>query len=133
MEASPSNHIEIQAWAILPNHYHLLIYTEDLKYVGSVVRSIHGTTAYQWNREDKMKGRKIWYCYGDRAIRSQRHYYTTLNYIHYNPVKHGCVQSPYDWSASSVEWYRQSRGRNWLRELWVNYPVRDYGKGWDDL
>jgi putative transposase len=76
-------------------------------------------------------GRKIWYRYCDRAIRSQRHYYTTLNYIHYNPVKHDLVKSPYDWLESSVHWYLETYGREWLRETWVRYPVRDYGKGWN--
>ena len=65
-------------------------------------------------------------------IRSERHYYATLNYIHYNPVKHNYVKSPYDWETSSIHWYLQEKGRDWLRSCWVEYPVRDYGKGWDD-
>ncbi len=75
---------------------------------------------------------KVWYRFSDRAIRSERHYQATLNYIHYNPVKHNCVDSPYDWNESSLHWYLEVYGREWLRDGWVNYPVRDYGKGWDD-
>ena len=24
-------------------------------------------------------------------------------------------------------------GRQWLRDLWTHYPVRDYGREWDDF
>ncbi len=127
------NHgFEITAWVILINHYHLLVYVHDFKRLGSIFQKIHGSTAYQWNLEDKQKGRKVWYRFSDRAIRSERHYYTTLNYIHYNPVKHNCVDSPYDWHESSLHWYFKNYGREWVRDEWVKYLVRDYGKGWDE-
>lgn len=82
--------------------------------------------------EDSTVGRKVWFNYSDRAIRSESHHYTTLNYIHYNPVKHGWIESPYDWPESSVHRYLEHYGREWLRDLWCRYPVREYGRGWDD-
>ncbi|OCR01788.1 transposase [Oscillatoriales cyanobacterium USR001] len=125
--------MEIQAWVILPNHYHLLIRITEFEELSKIFRSVHGRTSCAWNLEDNSRGRKVWYRYSDRAIRSERHYYTTLNYIHYNPVKHGYVNSPYDWVQSSVHWYLSAYERQWLRDLWVNYPVKDYGKNWDDF
>ncbi len=124
--------IDILAWIILPNHYHLLLKNIRFYYLRKMLRSIHGNLARQWNKEDNMTG-KVWCSFSDRAIRSERHYYTTLNYIHYNPVKHYWVESPYDWSESSVYWYLENYGREWLRSNWVEYPVRDFGKNWDDL
>lgn len=123
---------EITAWVILVNHYHLLVYVPDFKQLSSFFQKIHGSTSYQWNLEDNQRGRKVWYRFSDRAIRSERHYYTTLNYIHYNPVKHNYVDSPYNWSESSVHWYLQTYGKQCLRDSWVQYPVKDYGKGWDN-
>jgi putative transposase len=125
--------IGIQAWAVLPNHYHLLVYVPDFGALGGIFRQVHGTTSRQWNLEDRTPGRKVWYRYADRAIRSERHYYTTLNYLHYNPVKHGCARSPYEWEESSVHWYLEQHGREWLRNLWADCPIRDYGRGWDDV
>jgi len=130
-EQGSDRNIELRAWVILPNHYHLLVEVKDFNDVGRVFGRIHGSTSHQWNLDDKVTKRKIWYRYSDRAIRSERHYYTTLNYIHYNPVKHGWAESPYDWAESSVHWYLSDRGRDWLRDAWVNYPVKDYGKDWD--
>ena len=124
--------LEIRAWVILPNHYHLLAYVPEFGVLGTIFRKIHGPTARWWNQEDHRLGRKVWYRYSDRAIRSARHYYTTLNYIHFSPVKHNYATSPYVWGQSSVNWYLEHKGREWLRELWVNYPLRAYGKGWDE-
>jgi len=123
--------MEIHAWVVLPNHYHLLVQVTDFDALGGIFRFVHGPTARQWNLEDGTLGRKVWYRYSDRAIRSDRHYYTTLNYIHYNPIKHGWAKSPYDWAESSVHWYLEHFGREWLRNAWTDYPVRDYGRGWE--
>lgn len=138
--------VELRGWVVLPNHYHLLVYLGDVcseglsphyephyERVGQVLQRVHGSLSRQWNLEDKTVGRKVWYRYSDRAIRSEWHYYTTLNYIHYNPVKHGWAASPYDWLCSSVHWYLAQQGREWLRDAWVRYPVKEYGKGWDEL
>jgi len=124
--------LEITAWVILPNHYHILAHVTEWCLVGDALRFVHHTTASEWNSESGSPGRKLWYRYTDRAIRSERHYMVSLNYIHYNPVKHHWAASPYDWAHSSVHWYLAHHGREWLRELWSRYPLRSYGKDWDD-
>ncbi len=127
-----ANGIEIRAWAVLPNHYHLLAHVADFDALAHAFRLVHARTGLRWNREEAMPGRRVWYRFTDRAMRSEGHYHTTLNYIHFNPVKHGCVQSPYDWQESSVHWYLEQLGREWLRDLWARHPLRSYGSGWDD-
>jgi putative transposase len=131
-EALTTN-ITIFAWVILPNHYHLLVQVENFDVLGELFRKIHGATSHKWNLEDNVTQRKVWYSWSDRAIRSERHYYTTLNYIHYNPVKHCLAKSPYDWIETSVHWYLKVYGRQWLRDCWTQYPVQDYGKDWDNF
>ncbi len=125
--------MEIRAWVILPNHYHLLVDVTGFDQLGRLFHLVHGQTSHQWNGEDCRVGRRVWYRYSDRAIRSEAHYYTTLNYLHYNPVKHGWAKSPYDWMESSVHWYLEHFGREWLRSGWCHYPVRQYGSGWDNI
>ena len=124
--------IELRAWIVLPNHYHLLVQVADFAEIGRCLGIAHRTSSRQWNCEDGTPGRQVWYGYTDRAIRSERHYFVTLNYIHYNPVKHRWTPSPYDWRQSSVHWYLAQHGREWLRDLWARYPLRSYGHGWDD-
>ena len=45
-----------------------------------------------------------------------------FNYIHFNPVKHGYVKTPYEWMWSSLALYEQDFGREWLRERWAKFP-----------
>lgn len=122
---------DLAAWVVLPNHYHLLVRRPSIKAFSEQVRRTHARLARRWNLEDDAPGRQVWHRYADRAIRSPRHYAVTLNYIHYNPVKHGHAALPYDWDASSVHAYRARHGRAWLRHLWQHYPLHDYGRGWD--
>jgi len=124
---------DISAWVILPNHYHFLVGVETLDAVSSALKHLHGTTSHEWNLEDNSTGaRRVWYKFTDRLIRNEKHFYGVLNYIHYNPVKHGYVRDTYDWLWSSLNNYREAHGQQWLREKWTTYPIGDL-KIEDDL
>jgi putative transposase len=122
----------IEAWVVLPNHYHLLVDTANLGELGKALGLVHGRTSRRWNLEDDRPGRKCWYRFSDRAIRSDSHYFACLNYIHANPVKHGHVKSGLDWVTSSVHQFESELGIATLRDLWKKYPVGEMGRGWDD-
>jgi putative transposase len=66
-------------------------------------------------------------------MRSERHYFATLNYIHNNPVKHGYVQKWQDWPFSSAREYLEKVGFEMASTIWKEYPVLDFGKGWDPI
>ena len=119
-------------WIVLPNHYHLLVQIQDMAAFSRGLGQLHGRTSFEMNREDNARGRRVWYRSEDRCMRSEAHYYTTLNYIHNNPVKHGYVNKWTDWPYSSVHWYWKSKGRDWLAEVWKTYPVLNYGEKWDE-
>lgn len=124
----------IFAWAVLANHYHTLIGVKSLDDVSAALKTLHGTTSHEWNNADGMTGqRKVWYRFSDRKIRDDRHFYRALNYVHFNPAKHGYVSSVYDWPWSSVHNYFDAHGREWLREQWQQYPPDRMGQGWDDF
>jgi putative transposase len=124
---------EVLAWVILPNHYHLLVQTETLLKVARVLKLLHGRTSREWNLADGQTGRRrAWYHYSDRRIRDEAHRARALNYVHYNPVKHGYASTAYDWTCSSVHTYLDEHGRDWLREQWRRHPPGAFGKGWDD-
>jgi len=121
---------DVQSWIVLPNHYHLLVRL-DLGAFRRWVGRLHNGKATQWNREDRTPGRKVWYRFSDRRIRSERHYYASVNYIHANPVKHGYASRAGDWAWSSFHEYLAAFGRDTLTEWWKEYPVLDFGKDWD--
>jgi len=120
------------AWCVLPNHYHLLVRTSDLKSVVTSMARLHGRTSFGWNREENCQGRKVWHGVSDRAMRGDGHFWATVNYIHHNPVKHGYVARWEEWPFSSAIGFLEEVGRDEAVKIWKDFPVLDYGKGWDD-
>jgi putative transposase len=122
---------EMKAWVVLPNHYHLLVNVR-LKDLQTMLGRLHNGASTQWNREDGTPGRKVWYRFADRAIRSERHFYAAINYIHGNPAKHNLVDAVTNWPWSSFNDYSAKFGLTELRRWWKEYPVNCMGEGWDD-
>ncbi|MEZ5327948.1 MAG: hypothetical protein R3F19_23120 [Verrucomicrobiales bacterium] len=58
---------------------------------------------------------------------SDRHYWATLNYVH-----HGYVQHWMGWTWSSAAEYLAQTAPEEVKRIWRDYPLRDYGQGWDD-
>jgi hypothetical protein len=69
---------------------------------------------------------------GMACLRSDSHFWATINYIHHNPVKHGHVTRWDEWPFSSAAEYLKEVGREEAIRIWKSYPILDYGKGWDD-
>ncbi len=123
-ETLRENHGELQGWVILANHYHILAKLEDAFLLPQIIRKIHSISAILVNTSSKQPGRKIWYQYWDECIRDERDFYTKLNYIHLNPIKHGYVNEPESYKFSSYNFYFTMEGKDWL-----NYTLRQFPPG----
>ena len=122
---------KIYAWCILPNHYHLLIKTERIKEIRKEIGLFNGRTSFRWNGEDEKRGRKVWHNCFERKMRSERHFFATLNYVLHNPVHHGYVNRWQDWLWSNAKQYLEQTGKEKALEIWKKYPILDYGAKWD--
>jgi putative transposase len=122
----------IAAWCVLPTHWHALIKVADLKEVVRRMGALHGRRSRQWNKEEQTPGRKCWFACADRRIRSEAHYWATVNYIHHNPVHHGIVGKWQEWPFSSAMAWIEQTGVQEAERIWKTFPLMDYGKGWDD-
>jgi len=60
----------VYAWCLLPNHYHLLLQTDQLQNLRKALGQLHGRTSFKWNGEDSKRGRHCWYNAFERRIRS---------------------------------------------------------------
>ena len=120
------------AWCVLPNHYHALIEAPDILGLLHELGRFHGRTSHTWNGEENTRGRKVFFRAVERAMRSDRHFWATLNYVHHNPVHHGYVARWTDWSWSSATEYLARTDPVEAKRIWHEYPLDDYGKGWDD-
>jgi len=126
-EHCPTTH----GWCVLPNHYHILVTTEHIADLRRGLGQFHGRSSHDWNGEDSARGRKVWFNCFERPMKSSRHFWATLNYIHHNPVHHGYVQGWQDWPWSSAAEFLEQVGHARALEIWKQYPIMDYGKKWD--
>ena len=122
---------KVYAWCVLPNHYHILVQTDRLHQLRSELGRFHGRTSFRWNGEDNRRGRHVWHNTLDRGIKSRRHFWATVNYIHHNPVHHGYSDKWQEWPWSSAAAFVARVGRERAAKIWRDYPVLDYGKTWD--
>jgi putative transposase len=115
----------------LPNHYHLLLQTPDLKAVLTNLRHLHGRTSFEWNRAECREGRRVWCSPAETIIESEGHFYAALNYLLNNPVRHGYVLRWQDWPFSNASEYLDAVGRQEAAKRWRLYPILDFGAAWD--
>jgi len=120
------------AWCVLPNHYHTLVETANVLSLLRELGRFHGRTSYLWNGEENKRGRKVFFRATERAMRSERHFWATMNYVHHNPVHHGYVERWTDWPWSSATEFLAQTDPDEAKRIWREYPVSDYGQGWDD-
>lgn len=123
---------ETFAWCVLPNHYHALVEAPDIKRLLHELGLLHGRISHAWNGDEQTRGRRVFFRVVERAMRSDRHYWVTLNYIHHNPVRHGYAEHWTDWRWSSATQYLAQTGLEEAKRIWRTYPVSDYGKDWDE-
>ena len=88
---------ELIAFAIMPNHLHLLL--KPLDNLPSVIRKIKGGSAKKINEILKQKGTFWAKDYYDKAIRDEHHFKVVYEYIKNNPLKLGNAK------ASSARFY----------------------------
>ncbi len=123
MEAHP---FSIDAIVVLPDHLHC-IWTlpagdSDFSMRWRLVKSAfsrafgHQTEAPPDAGRLRTKERTVWQRrFWEHVIRDETDFERHVDYIHYNPVKHGLVASPKDWPYSSFHRYVR---RGVLAEDW---------------
>ncbi len=107
---------KIPAYVILPDHLHLMMSLPENDHDYSIRwRMLKGFFSKQIQRSElistarkKKRERGIWQRrFWEHLIRDEKDYEHHVNYIHYNPVKHGYVKKASDWKYSSIHSYLQ--------------------------
>ena len=110
---------DIDAMVVLPDHLHCIwrLPAGDSDFSGRW-REIKKATSREIDaRTDERRERSVWQRrFWEHAIRDEVDWRTHVDYIHYNPVKHGLVARPSEWLWSSFGravasgWYEPSWG-----------------------
>ncbi|MDD2800124.1 MAG: transposase [Methylococcales bacterium] len=109
---------QIDAIVVLPEHLHCIwqMPDSDVDY-SSRWREIKKAASRQINTAtNKRNERMVWQRrFWEHAIRDEDDWRRHVDYIHYNPVKHGLVNQPSDWPWSS---FRNAVNKGWYQASW---------------
>ena len=86
-EASALWNLNISAYCLMPNHYHLLVQTPDTVYISHCMRHINGVYAQRFNREHDKEGQLFRGRYKAILIDADNYLLEVMRYIHRNPLK----------------------------------------------
>ncbi len=110
---------ETDAIVILPDHLHMIIQPQENKTYPEIIRQIKVNFSkniditkiedYEESESRKNKHEKdIWQRrYWEHTITDEEDLIKHINYIHYNPVKHGYVKKAIEWKYSTFNKYVQ--------------------------
>ncbi len=100
---------QLQAWAILQNHYHFIAVSPDNpRTLSRFIGKLHMLSAKNFNLQDQTPGRKVWFQFWDTHLTYQKSYLARLNYVNHNPVKHGLVHNAENYPWCSASWFVQN-------------------------
>jgi len=104
-----SKDIELLAFCLMPNHFHLLIYQgDDSKAMEALMRSVITSYSGYFNRKYKRVGHLFQGAYKASRIDDEAYLQHISRYIHLNPK---------DWQAyewSSLPYYLDQKQADWL-------------------
>jgi putative transposase len=119
---------QIDAMVVLPEHLHCIwqMPDGDTDY-SSRWREIKKAASRQINPvTNKRNERMVWQRrFWEHAIRDEEDWRRHMDYIHYNPVKHGLANRPCEWQWSS---FSNAVSKGWYEESWgVGEPATVIG------
>ncbi len=97
--------LQIIAWVVLPDHEHVIIDPKgsDLAQVLKVCKQDFG---FLYRQRMAVRSGRVWQLrYWDHIIRDQEDMNRHIDYIHYNPVRHGIVRTAREYAHSSFHEY----------------------------
>ena len=113
---------EVQAYCLMPNHYHFLIRTPKAG-LSRGMQLVNGRYAQTFNQGRRLDGHLFQGRFGSRLVESEGHSIWVHRYIARNPVGAGLVDGPAAWEWSSYGALRRGKAPWWLAheavlELW---------------
>ena len=110
-ETSEGWNLQISAYCLMSNHYHLLVHTPDGN-ISRCMRHINGIYTQRFNRHHKKDGQLFRGRYKAVLVDADSHLLEVLRYIHRNPLRAGIAKKMNDFAWSSHQGYI-SKAKKW--------------------
>lgn len=126
--AHQRSRFSVVAWAVLPDHVHALLHTPNGD-TSKIVQRVKLSFSLMIRSATQTNGPYWQHRYWDHVIRDQDDMNRHIDYIHYNPVKHGLVTTPEAWPLTSFRRHRRAGiyGPDWCVESKYVSKI-DYGE-----
>ena len=113
---------ETIAIVVLPEHLHCVwsLPDGDADYPirWSLIKRVFSRKQFHEGPTDARAGKRVWQPrFWEHTIRDETDLQRHVDYIHFNPVKHGCATRPVDWPHSSFHRYVRL---GWLTDDWAS-------------
>lgn len=102
--------VNLLSYCIMDNHAHMLMYTEDIKELSTLMKSVNTSYALYYNKLNNRVGYVFRSRYLSEPIKSQAQLYRTVSYIHLNPVSAKICKFPELYYFSSYNDFINKRG-----------------------
>jgi putative transposase len=98
---------EIMAWVVLHDHFHFIVDPKQQD-ISDLLQKIKMSFGALWRKRMNVNSGRVWQNrFWDHIIRDQTDLNRHIDYVHFNPVKHGYVTSPFEWQQSSIHKYEE--------------------------
>lgn len=101
--------IELLAFCLMPNHYHLLIYQHEAEAITQLIRPVATAYSLYFNKKYKRRGPLFESRYKASTINKDEYLHHISRYIHLNPDEYR------KWEFSSLPYYINNKEAGWLR------------------
>ena len=111
--------MRVLAFAIMPNHWHLLLWPENGVQLSRFMQWLTMTQTQRWHRRHGSVGTGPLYQgrYKAFPIVSKRRFLVVARYVEQNPLRAGLVEHVEDWRWSSA-WHRCNNCEHGVLEPW---------------
>ena len=121
-------HFDVIAWVILPDHLHIIIDSRNDD-ISRIVQRIKMSFAAYYRKANRMSSGRVWQNrFWDHIIRNDGDMGRHVDYIHYNPVKHGLAKSPFEWEHSSVFQFYPKKDWEFDLKLAESFDGAEFGE-----
>ena len=118
-ETSDAWNIRIAAYCLMPNHYHMLVYTPEGN-ISRAMRHINGVYTQRFNRRHHLDGQLFRGRYKSIIVNGDSYLLQLVRYIHRNPLKAGIVDDlkAYLWSSHKA-YLSVAKKWDWLHKGFI--------------
>lgn len=105
----------VHAYSLMPNHFHLLVETQDAN-LSYVMKRLLGLYTIRFNRKHKRVGHLFQGRYKAHLVDKDSYFLQVSRYIHLNPVKAKLAKRPEDHDFSSMRHYMGQKSPDFLHK-----------------